>query len=126
VIAFVAAGAQETNRFGHPHTPTALAYTPHHAALNSTIREGMICHNPARQVKLPSRRRTHTLIWTPGRVAGWHTTGIRPTVAVWTPTQVAAFLTWVRPDRLYALWWLAALRGLRRGELAGYAGPTST
>jgi integrase len=32
---------------------------------------------------------------------------------------LAAFLDSVRPDRLYALWWLAALRGLRRGELAG-------
>jgi hypothetical protein len=52
-------------------------------------------------------------------VADWHTTGIRPTVAVWTAAQLAAFLDAVRPDRLSALWWLAALRGLRRGELAG-------
>jgi integrase len=32
---------------------------------------------------------------------------------------LAAFLDSLRPDRLYALWRLAALRGLRRGELAG-------
>ncbi|MCA1836975.1 MAG: hypothetical protein LC721_11865 [Actinobacteria bacterium] len=52
-------------------------------------------------------------------MADWHATGIRPTIAVWTAAQLAAFLDSVRPDRLYALWWLAALRRLRRGELAG-------
>jgi integrase len=36
---------------------------------------------------------------------------------VWTPAQLASFLVLVRDDLLYALWWLAALRGLRRGEL---------
>jgi integrase len=30
-----------------------------------------------------------------------------------------ALLGFVREDRLYALWWLIALRGLRRGEAAG-------
>jgi integrase len=38
---------------------------------------------------------------------------------VWTAAQLATFLDSVRQDRLSALWWLAALRGLRRGELAG-------
>jgi integrase len=52
-------------------------------------------------------------------VVDWRATGTRPTVAVWTAAQVAAFLDSARRDRLYALWWLAALRGLRRGELAG-------
>jgi integrase len=52
-------------------------------------------------------------------VADWQATGIRPTVAVWTPAQLAAFLDSVRQDRLHALWRLATLRGLRRGELAG-------
>lgn len=36
---------------------------------------------------------------TPGRVADWHATGIRPTAAVWTPAQMAAFLDSVRGDR---------------------------
>jgi integrase len=121
LTAFFAAVGQETNRFGQPHTPTTLAHirTTLRAALNSAIREGLIQDNPARQVELPSRRRAHALVWTPGRVADWHATGIRPTVAVWTAAQLAAFLDSVRQDRLYALWWLAALRGLRRGELAG-------
>jgi integrase len=38
-------------------------------------------------------------------------------VAVWTARQLSGFLAGVADDSLYALWWLAALRGLRRGEL---------
>ncbi|MGN9779689.1 site-specific integrase [Micromonospora sp. H33] len=38
---------------------------------------------------------------------------------MWTPAQLAAFLDYVRDDTLFALWWLIALRGLRRGEAAG-------
>ena len=45
--------------------------------------------------------------------------GTRPAVAVWTPQQLAEFLDFVRDERLYALWWLVALRGRRRGEAAG-------
>jgi integrase len=121
LTAFFAAVGQETNRFGQPHTPTTLAHirTTLRAALNSAIRTGLIRDNPARQVELPSRRRAHALVWTPGRVADWYATGIRPTIAVWTAAQLAAFLDSVRQDRLYALWWLAALRGLHRGEVAG-------
>jgi integrase len=40
-------------------------------------------------------------------------------VAVWTARQLAAFLNGVAEDRLFAMWWLMALRGLRRGEAAG-------
>ncbi|MEV4480274.1 hypothetical protein [Micromonospora coxensis] len=40
-------------------------------------------------------------------------------IAVWTAAQLASFLDYVRDDTLYALWWLIALRGLRRGEAAG-------
>lgn len=38
-----------------------------------------------------------------------------PAVAVWTVQHLAAFLTAVTAGALYALWWLIALRGLRRG-----------
>jgi Phage integrase family len=40
-------------------------------------------------------------------------------VAVWTTAKVAQFLQHVATDELFALWWLVALRGLRRGEAAG-------
>ena len=46
-------------------------------------------------------------------------TGQRFAVAVWTVQHLAAFLRHVVDDRLYAMWWLIALRGLRRGEAAG-------
>ncbi len=44
---------------------------------------------------------------------------------VWTPEQigqvgqVGQFLDFVSKDRLYAVWHLIALRGLRRGEACG-------
>jgi hypothetical protein len=37
---------------------------------------------------------------------------------VWTVRQLADFLQYVAQDRLYAMWWLIALRGLRCGEAA--------
>ena len=37
----------------------------------------------------------------------------------WTPAQVRAFLDHVAGDRLYAAWLLAAMTGMRRGELLG-------
>jgi integrase len=57
--------------------------------------------------------------WSQPRVAAWLRDGTRPKIAVWTPHQLATFLTAVTDDDLYALWWLAGLRGLRRGELVG-------
>jgi integrase len=58
-------------------------------------------------------------VWTDPRVAAWREHGHRFPVAVWTVQQLAAFFGFVADDRLFALWWLIALRGLRRGEAAG-------
>ncbi|WP_340688818.1 site-specific integrase [Amycolatopsis coloradensis] len=52
-------------------------------------------------------------------MAQWQATGERPAVAVWTAQQTAAFLHSVRAHRLYPLFHLVALLGLRRGEIAG-------
>jgi integrase len=38
---------------------------------------------------------------------------------VWTPAQVASFLTYVAEDRIAALYVVAATTGMRRGELRG-------
>lgn len=59
------------------------------------------------------------LVWTAQRVEAWQQTGERPAVAVWTVEQTATFLSYVAQDRLAVMWWLIALRGLRRGEAAG-------
>ncbi|WP_239312971.1 site-specific integrase [Plantactinospora mayteni] len=113
--------ASTRNRSGQPQTACTLqhVHTTLRAALSAAVREGLIVDNPARRVELPARPRPHALVWTEARVAEWQATGQRPTVAVWTPTQLASFLDYVRDDNLFALWWLIALRGLRRGEAAG-------
>jgi hypothetical protein len=58
-------------------------------------------------------------VWTDQRVEQWRQTGQRFAVAVWAVQQLAGFLRHVADDRLYAMWWLIALRGLHRGEAAG-------
>ncbi len=40
-------------------------------------------------------------------------------IRFWTPPELAQFLVFVGDDRLYALWHLAAMTGMRRGELLG-------
>src|SRR5207244_3016214 len=101
------------NRFGRPHS----ACTPAHvratlrAALNAAVREGLISDSPARRIELPTRARPHAVMWSRPRVAEWRTAGTRSAVAVWPAVLLARFLTHVRTDRLFALWWLIALRG---------------
>jgi integrase len=68
-------------------------------------------------VLLPHPLRRRPQPWTPVRISAWQRNGDRPVVAVWTPKHLAAFLAHAREDWLFALWWLTALRGLRRGEL---------
>jgi integrase len=111
---------QGTNRSGQPHTPYTLAHvrTTLHAALNAAVREGLLSDNPARRLELPGQHKPRPVVWSRARVAAWQATGQHPSVAVWTPTQLKSFLHAVREDRLYALWWLLALRGLRRSEAA--------
>jgi len=99
--------------------PTLHGSAVLHAALNGAIRRGLITSNPAHWVELPAGRRPKAVVWTEPRVAHWRATGIRPPVAVWTPTHTAAFLTHVRDHPWYELFHLIVLLGLRRGEAAG-------
>ena len=80
--------------------------------------------NPARHVEIASYRKPHPQVRTDGRVAEWQRTGARPAVAVWTAEHLASFLDAVVGDSLFALWWLSALRGLRRGEACGLRWPS--
>jgi integrase len=113
--------AQTTNAKGRPQSASALNHlrTTLRAALNLAVREDLIESNPARHIEITGYRRPHAQVWTDGRVEHWELTGEHPSVAVWTATQLAAFLDGVADDSLFAFWWLAALRGLRRGELCG-------
>lgn len=89
------------------------------AALNAAVRAGLISSNPGRWPELPAAARPRPQVWTPALTQRWEQEGWRPTVGVWTAEQTAQFLRLVRGHRLYALFHLVALRGLRRGEAAG-------
>lgn len=91
------------------------------AALNGAVRAGLIQSNPGRFPELPRAPRPRPQVWTPALSGRWERDGWRPEVGVWTAGQTAAFLAHVRAHRLYALFHLVALRGLRRGEAAGLA-----
>ncbi|TYK43646.1 hypothetical protein [Actinomadura decatromicini] len=57
----------------------------------------------------------------------WERAGERPAVAVWTAAHTTTFLYAICGYRLYAAYYLIALRRLRCGEgLLGFAGWTWT
>jgi integrase len=89
------------------------------AALNAAVRAGLIDVNPGRWPELPKTARPRAQVWTPALPERWRSEGWRPVVGVWTAAQTAQFLRLMRDHRLYALFHLVALRGLRRGEAAG-------
>lgn len=89
------------------------------AALNAAVRAGLITSNPGRWPELPPVVRPRPQVWTPPLTARWEHEGWRPAVGVWTAQQTVQFLDLVAGHRLYALFHLVALRGLRRGEAAG-------
>ncbi len=74
-----------------------------HAALANAVNWHYVVENVAEHVKPPKVRRR------------------KPTV--WTPAQLRVFLGFVRQDRFYPLYLLAATTGLRRAELCGLRWP---
>jgi integrase len=88
------------------------------SALSEAVRQGLIEANPATHVRLPRPSRVRPVVWTATREQAWRETGARPSVAVWSRQHLAVFLGSVRDDPLFVLWWLVALTGLRRGEVA--------
>jgi integrase len=106
---------------GHPVGAATLRriHATLRAALNAAVRAGLISVNPGRWPELPRAVRPRPQVWTPALTERWQRDGWRPGVGVWTAEQTAQFLRTVRGHRLYALFHLIALRGLRRGEAAG-------
>ncbi|MEV4845095.1 site-specific integrase [Micromonospora matsumotoense] len=88
------------------------------SSLSEAVRQDFIATNPACRIRLPSPHRVRPVLWTAAREAAWRATGVRPPVAVWTRPHLVTFLSTVRNDPHFALWWLVALTGLRRGETA--------
>ncbi|WP_307851255.1 tyrosine-type recombinase/integrase [Nocardiopsis sp. MG754419] len=89
------------------------------AALNTAVRERLLPSNPANALRLEGRQSARPVVWTEQAVADWRNGGVRPLVAVWTVEQTRSFLDHVCGDRLYALFHLAVMTGLRRGEIVG-------
>ncbi|MGP3960025.1 tyrosine-type recombinase/integrase [Nonomuraea sp. 3N208] len=115
-------------------------------ALNMAVRQDrLIDFNPAAVLEMPPKTRPKPLVWTEDRVRTWqadfreyrrtekqrrsgrrvdpidaYTSVPRPSpVMVWTPAQTRLFLEEAQRHRLFALYRLIALRGLRRGEACG-------
>ena len=116
-----AAIADTRNNKGRPQSPSAMNHlrTTLRAALNLAVKEGVLDCNPARHIEIKGYQQPHAKVWTEARVESWEQTGAHPSVAVWTADQLAEFLGSVNDDPLFAFWWLAGQRGLRRGELCG-------
>jgi integrase len=68
-------------------------------ALNDAVHWGLLVRNPADHAAAPRPHRTEQ--------------------RTWTAEELRWFLACVRDDRLYAAWRLAALTGMRRGEVLG-------
>ncbi|MFY1573571.1 tyrosine-type recombinase/integrase [Verrucosispora sp. WMMD703] len=113
--------AATRNSKGRPQSASAMHHlrTTLRAALNLAVKEGILDRNPARHIEITGYQQPHAKVWTDARVQSWEQTGARPAVAVWTADHLAEFLSAVNDEPLFALWWLAGLRGLRRGELCG-------
>jgi integrase len=68
-------------------------------AFRDAVRWGQLVRSPAAMADPPAVTRTR--------------------VTAWTATELGRFLDHVEGDRLFGLWRLAAMSGMRRGELAG-------
>ena len=119
--AVFAAIADTRNSKGRPQSASAMNHlrTTLRAALNLAVKEGILDCNPARHIEIKGYQQPHAKVWTEARVESWEQTGVHPSVEVWTADQLAEFLGSVNGDPLFTFWWLAGLRGLRRGELCG-------
>lgn len=86
---------------GRPISPSTVRriHATLRSALNSAVKRRLLPHNPTDQVELAPER--------PKRPEPW------------TAHESATFLKSARPDRLYALYHLYLLGGLRRGEGIG-------
>ncbi|MEV6964980.1 tyrosine-type recombinase/integrase [Hamadaea sp. NPDC051192] len=89
------------------------------SALSHARRNGLVGFNAAWRIKTPTGVRAYPVVWTPAREREWRLHGVRPRVACWDLPHLGRFLEAVQDGRLFALWWLVSLHGLRRGELAG-------
>lgn len=115
-------GAQRVKRSGRLIRPGTVhrIWAVLRSALNEAHRQGLAA--PIGRMRLPAGGKQTAVLWTPEREQVWWESGLRPPVAVWGVEHVARFLEAVQDDPLFPLWWLVALRGLRRGEAVALRG----
>lgn len=91
-------------RGGRPLSGTTVRriHATLHRALSDAVGWGYLLRNPASVAMKPKQRRPGSYDRT-----------------AWTAEELSWFLQSVRSDRLFALWQLAAMTGMRRGELLG-------
>ncbi|MCX4388185.1 N-terminal phage integrase SAM-like domain-containing protein [Micromonospora peucetia] len=68
------------------------------SALSEARRQGIVGHNPARNLRLPNGARPHAVVWDDEHEAVWRETGVRSRVAVWDLDNLTRFLEAVRDD----------------------------
>lgn len=85
-----------------PHT-VAHAHTQISQALGAAVKWGLLATNVALSASPPRKR-----VWA-------------KSVQAWNETEVTTYLGWLRErdDRMFALWFLLATTGMRRGEALG-------
>jgi integrase len=104
VIAFFDAFSKETGRGGKVRSNRTIALTHRvlSMALGHAVRSGLIARNPAEGARDDLPR------------------GKPPAESqVWTPEQLGQFFQATAEDRMYPLWVVAFMTGMRRGELCG-------
>jgi integrase len=89
------------SKTGGQLSPTTVRYahTVLGKALQDAVEWGLVARNVARVAK-PPRRST-------------------PDMTVWSPPEARRFLSHVRDDRLFPLWFMLLSTGMRRGEAVG-------
>jgi integrase len=74
-----------------------------HRALEDAVRRGWVVRNVADHALVPAPKRKRR----------------RAEMATWTAEEVAAFLEATENERLYLVWYVALMTGMRRGEILG-------
>jgi len=107
------------------------------SALTDALRASLVTTNAAALTKIDSARSPRAAVWTKAREAEWRAQVVsqianghtpedarrkveRPSSSmVWTPAHLGLFLDSISDHDLYALFWIVAHTGLRRGEVCG-------
>lgn len=93
------AGGRRDGSGGLSPTSVRRIHATLHKAMADAVRWGRLARNPADQADPPRASNAE--------------------MCIWSPEQVRTFLDFVRSDRLFCAWLMAATTGMRRGEILG-------